>query len=194
MLPILLLLMPPLHYGEGQCCPNFRRWCRRYASRILAVGVAVPLPKMVLYLTRTFTQLSDGNFVSFCGTNTLLLLLVGAPRHYFCLPRSLTPRTPLWPRLSTSSPLLPLCKWFHSELTLLCRGVSGCPPAPAEGDAVQAHFLAQPRLMRHGGLLLGRSSATLSLPRARLTGPGRRTGLSTAPRDTALPGRNRSVR
>ena len=123
MLPILLLLMPPLHYGEGQCCPNFRRWCRRYAAQILAVGVGVPLPKTVWYLARTFTQLSDGNFVSFCGTNTLLLLVVGAPQHSFCLPRSLTQRTPFWPRPFTSSPLLPLCKWFHSELTLLCHGV-----------------------------------------------------------------------
>ena len=33
--------------------------------------------------------------------------------------------------------------------------------------------------MRHGGFLLGRSPTTLSLPRARLPGPGRRTGLST---------------
>ena len=33
--------------------------------------------------------------------------------------------------------------------------------------------------MRHGGFLLGRSPTTLSLSRARLPGPGRRTGLST---------------
>ena len=45
-----------------------------------------------LVRTRTFTQLSDGDFVSFCGTNTLLLLVVGALQHNFCLPRSLTLR------------------------------------------------------------------------------------------------------
>ena len=39
--------------------------------------------------------------------------------------------------------------------------------------------------MRHGGFLLGRSLATLSLPRARFPGSGHRTGLSTAPRDSA---------
>ena len=125
-LPILLLLVLLLHHGEGTCCSNFRRWCRRYATHFTAVEVGVTLPKMFYwYLARmrTFTQLSDGDFVSFCGTNTLLLLVVGAPQHYFCLPRSLTQRTPFWPRPSTSSPLLPLCKWFHSEMTLLCRGV-----------------------------------------------------------------------
>ena len=51
--------------------------------------------------------------------------------------------------------------------------------------------------MRHGGLLLGRSPATLSLPRARIPGPGRRTGLITVPRDVGrvlapLPGTQRS--
>ena len=40
MLPILLLLVPLLHYGLGRCCPNFRRWCRRYAADFTAVGVA----------------------------------------------------------------------------------------------------------------------------------------------------------
>ena len=81
MLPILLLLEPPFHYGEGKCCSKFRRGCRRYAAHFTAVGVGVTLPKMFcwyLVRTRTFTQLSDGSFVSFCGTNTLLLLVVGA--------------------------------------------------------------------------------------------------------------------
>ena len=40
MLPILLLLVPPLHYGEVKCCTNFRRWCRRHAADITAVGAA----------------------------------------------------------------------------------------------------------------------------------------------------------
>ena len=48
MLPILLLLVPLLHYGEGQCCPNFRRWSRRYAARFTAVGVGVTLPILLL--------------------------------------------------------------------------------------------------------------------------------------------------
>ena len=46
MLPILLLLEPPLHYGEGKRCSKFRRGCRRYAAHFTAVGVGVALPKM----------------------------------------------------------------------------------------------------------------------------------------------------
>ena len=78
MLPILLLLVPLLHYGEGQCCPNFRRWSRRYAAHFTAVGVGVTLPKMFcwyLVRTRTYTQLNDGDlalFSRFCGTKTFL--------------------------------------------------------------------------------------------------------------------------
>ena len=53
------------------------------------------------------TQLSDGDFVSFYGTNTLLLLVVGALQHYFYLSRSLTQRTPFCPP-PNSSPLRPL--------------------------------------------------------------------------------------
>ena len=89
-----------LHNGEGKCCSNFRRWCSRYVAYLNAVGVRVTLPKMFCwYLARmrTFTQLSDGDFVSFCGTNTLLLLVVGALQHYYCLPRSLTQHTPCFP-------------------------------------------------------------------------------------------------
>ena len=44
MLPILLLLEPPLHYGEGERCSKFRRGCRRYAAHFTAVGVGVMLP------------------------------------------------------------------------------------------------------------------------------------------------------
>ena len=40
MLPISLLLEQPLHYGEVKCCPNFNRWCRRYAAHFTAVGAA----------------------------------------------------------------------------------------------------------------------------------------------------------
>ena len=38
MLRFLLLLMLQLHYGEGKCWPNFRRWCRRYDTVFTAVG------------------------------------------------------------------------------------------------------------------------------------------------------------
>ena len=41
MLPIVLLLVPPLHYREVKCCPIFRRWCRRYAAHFTAVGAAL---------------------------------------------------------------------------------------------------------------------------------------------------------
>ena len=115
MLPILLLLELPLHYGEGKCCSKFRRGGRRYAAHFTAVGVGVTLPKMFCrYLARmrTFTQLSDGDLVSFCVTNTLLLLVVGALQHYFCLPRSLTQHTPSWPR--PSPPLPRACCPFAS--------------------------------------------------------------------------------
>ena len=44
MLPISLLLVPPLHYREVKCCPNLRRWCRRYAAGFTAVGAAIALP------------------------------------------------------------------------------------------------------------------------------------------------------
>ena len=40
MVSMLLLLEPPLHYGEVKCCPNFNRWCRRYAADFTAVGAA----------------------------------------------------------------------------------------------------------------------------------------------------------
>ena len=43
MVPILLLLEPPLHFGEGKCCPNFSRWCRRYGADFTAVGAASTL-------------------------------------------------------------------------------------------------------------------------------------------------------
>ena len=45
-LPILLLLVLLLHYGEGKCCSNFRRGCRRYATHFTAMGVGVMLPQM----------------------------------------------------------------------------------------------------------------------------------------------------
>ena len=45
MLPISLMLVPPLHYREVKCCPNFRRWCRRYAADFTAVGAAFTLPR-----------------------------------------------------------------------------------------------------------------------------------------------------
>ena len=66
MLPVLLLLVRLLHYGEGRCCPNLSLWCRRYtahstavgaafyttatvdAAQILAVGVGVMLPVLLL--------------------------------------------------------------------------------------------------------------------------------------------------
>ena len=66
MLPIFLLLLLLLHYGWGLCCPNFRRWCRRYvadftavvdcyyttgrvyAAQLFPVGVGVMLPILLL--------------------------------------------------------------------------------------------------------------------------------------------------
>ena len=42
-LPILLLLVLLLHYGEGKCCLNFRRWCRHYAAAFTAVGAVITL-------------------------------------------------------------------------------------------------------------------------------------------------------
>ena len=49
MLPILLLLVLLLHYGWGLRCPNFRRWCSRYAADFnvsaataLRLGPALP--------------------------------------------------------------------------------------------------------------------------------------------------------
>ena len=66
-LPLLLLLVLLLHYGEGKCCSNFRRGCWRYAAHFTAVGVGVTLPKMFCwYLARmrSSTQLSDGETLS----------------------------------------------------------------------------------------------------------------------------------
>ena len=42
-MPFLLLLVVLLHYGEGKCCLNFRRWCRRDATVFTAVGAAITL-------------------------------------------------------------------------------------------------------------------------------------------------------
>ena len=39
----LLLLVLLLHYGEVKRCPNFRRWYRRYAADLTAVGAAITL-------------------------------------------------------------------------------------------------------------------------------------------------------
>ena len=42
-MPFFLLLMLLLHYGEGKCCSNFRRWCRRYDAVFTAVDAAITL-------------------------------------------------------------------------------------------------------------------------------------------------------
>ena len=42
-LPFLLLLVLLLHYGEGKCCSNFRRWCRHYDAVFTAVDAAITL-------------------------------------------------------------------------------------------------------------------------------------------------------
>ena len=101
-----------LHYGEVKCCSNFRPGVGVMlgvnAAHFTAMDVGVTLPKMFCwYLARTFTQLCDGDFVSFWRTTTLLLLEVGALQHYFYLSRSLTQRTPFCPP-PNSSPLRPL--------------------------------------------------------------------------------------
>ena len=100
-LPLLLLLVLLLHYGEVKCCSNFRPGVGVMlgvnAAHFTAMDVGVTLPKMFSwYLARTFTQLCDGDFVSFWRT-TLLLLEVGALQQYFYLSRSLTQRTPFCP-------------------------------------------------------------------------------------------------
>ena len=73
LLPILLLLEPPLHYGEGKCCSKFRCGGRRYAANFTAVGVGVTLPKIFCwYLARirTFTQLCCPFYCCWCRFNT----------------------------------------------------------------------------------------------------------------------------
>ena len=42
-LPFLLLLVLLLHYGEGKCCSNLRRWCRRCVAVSTAVDAAITL-------------------------------------------------------------------------------------------------------------------------------------------------------
>ena len=39
----LLLLVLLLHYGEGKCGPNFRRWCKRYDAVFTAADAAITL-------------------------------------------------------------------------------------------------------------------------------------------------------
>ena len=74
MLPILLLLEPPLHDGEVKCCPNFSRWCRRYAAHFTAVGAT-------FYTT---AKLNDAQIlavgVDFMLPNLLLLVAPFTPR------------------------------------------------------------------------------------------------------------------
>ena len=44
MLPISLLLVAPLHYREVKCCPNFRRVGVRHSDAVFtAVGAAITL-------------------------------------------------------------------------------------------------------------------------------------------------------
>ena len=44
MLPISLQLVPPLHYREVKCCPNFRRVGVRHSDAVFtAVGAAITL-------------------------------------------------------------------------------------------------------------------------------------------------------
>ena len=68
-LPLLLLLVLLLHYGEVKCCSNFRPGVGVMlgvnAAHFTAMDVGVTLPKMFCwYWARTFTQLCDGDFVS----------------------------------------------------------------------------------------------------------------------------------
>ena len=54
MVPVLLLLEPPLHYGEVKCCLFYCCWSRPYttarvnAAQILTVGVGVMVPILLL--------------------------------------------------------------------------------------------------------------------------------------------------
>ena len=107
-----------MHYGEVKCCSNFRPGVGVMlgvnAAHFTAMDVGVTLPKMFCwYLARTFTQLCDGDFVSFWRTTTLLLLEVGALQQYFYLSRSLTQRTSFCPP-PNSSPLRPLSRVVSS--------------------------------------------------------------------------------
>ena len=40
---VLLLLMLLLHYGKCECSPNFRRWCRRYHAVFNSANAAITL-------------------------------------------------------------------------------------------------------------------------------------------------------
>ena len=42
-LPVILLLVLLLQYGEGKRCSNFCRWCRRCVAVFTAVGAAITL-------------------------------------------------------------------------------------------------------------------------------------------------------
>ena len=73
MVPILLLLEPPLHYGEVKCCPNFSRWCRRYGADFTAVGAA--------FYTSARVN-AAGILTVGVGIMVPILLLLEPPLHY----------------------------------------------------------------------------------------------------------------
>ena len=72
MLPFLLLLVLLLHYGEGKCCKNFRRWCRRCVAVFTAVGAAITLRRRQM-LQKKFFAVGTGVALPFLLLLVLLL-------------------------------------------------------------------------------------------------------------------------
>ena len=65
---VLLLLMLLLHYGKGECSPNFRRWCRRYHAVFTAADAAITLRRGQMLL----------NFRRWCRRCVAVVTAVGA--------------------------------------------------------------------------------------------------------------------
>ena len=69
---VLLLLMLLLHYGEGKCCPNFRRWCRRYHAAFTGADAAITLRRgQMLQNFRRWCRHSDAVFTAVGAALTL---------------------------------------------------------------------------------------------------------------------------
>ena len=82
MLPILLLLVLLLHHGYGLCCPNFRRWCRRYDAVFTAADAAITLRRgqMLLKFSPLVPALGHPFFRRWCTRYAAphVLLVFGA--------------------------------------------------------------------------------------------------------------------
>ena len=82
MLPFLLLLVLLLHYGEGKCCSNFRRWCRRYDAVFTAVDAAITLwrGRMLLKFSQLVSALCYPFFCRGCRRYAALNVLQHSAR------------------------------------------------------------------------------------------------------------------